>query len=64
MTSAEPGPNRESESEGCDSKATKQGPLPAVEKMVSKETDVHPHPRLVTEAELRVLQVRYFVFWY
>ena len=63
MTSAEP-PNRESESEGCDSKATKQGPLPAVEKMASKETDVEPHPRLVTEAELRVLQVRYLCIFF
>ena len=54
MTSADS--NRESESADCDSTATKHPVPPA--KMASKDHPAEePYPRLVTEAELRVLQV-------
>ena len=55
MTSADS--NRESESAAdCDSTATKHPVPPA--KMASKDPPAEePYPRLVTEAELRVLQV-------
>ena len=58
MTSDEPPNKRESESEGCDSTATKQVPIGSI-KMASKDPAAteEPHPRLVTESELRVLQV-------
>ena len=59
MTSADP--IRESESADCDSTATKHPPAPHPAKMASKDPAEEPHPRLVTEAELRVLQVLYLL---